>query len=68
MGLFFEIISILKLALEIYKTLRGVPDGKKEQVKLHVLEQATKVRELAIRGAETSDYSDLEDFINRNAG
>lgn len=65
--LLIEIFSVLKLALEVYKAIKGVPHDRREAIKSHILENAAQVRRLAIQGAEAGDYSDLEAFINRTA-
>lgn len=66
MGGFLGLLSAIKLALEVFKAIKGVPDGNnKDRIKAHVFDKLREVRLAAQEGNESGDYSSLEDILNR---
>lgn len=60
-------LSIIKLALEVYKAIKGVPNAKQDQVKSHLMDKIAEVKVAARAGSESGDYAALEAIINRTA-
>ncbi len=61
-------LSLIKLALEVFKAIKGVPDEHKAQVKSHLMDKINEIKDASEQGAKSGDYSSLEAIVNRTSG
>lgn len=61
---FWGFIEVVRLALEIYKSLKGKSKGEQAQIKAQLFNRIVEVQGLKSEIEKTGDLSKLEDVVN----
>ncbi len=60
-------LEILRLALEVYKAIKGKPESEKAQIKAQIFDRVQIIQGLKHEVEETGDLSKVEDALSRHS-